>query len=101
MSFVQRAAMVSAIARFHPLTCVWGVALTLSWVLPAAAGPSEDLISAADRGDAPRVQALLARGTDVNARAKNGATALMLASQRGTRKWCEFCSPKEPISMPR
>jgi ankyrin repeat protein len=50
---------------------------------PPVAGPAEDLISAAERGDAAVVQALLAEGTDVNAKTNDGRTALIVASYNG------------------
>jgi ankyrin repeat protein/serine/threonine protein kinase len=50
---------------------------------PVVAGPAEDLISAAERGDTAVVQALLADGTDVDAKRNDGATALIVASYNG------------------
>ena len=44
---------------------------------------AEDLINAAIRGDAAAVQALLAKGAEVNAKGNDGWTALILASQEG------------------
>jgi hypothetical protein len=53
-------------------------------VAPPAAPPKpEELLSAAQRGDVTAVQALLAKGADVNAMANNGRTALIEASQNG------------------
>ena len=51
----------------------------------ATAGPAEDLINAAGRGDAAAVQALLAKGADVNAMrsGSNDATPLIMASLNG------------------
>jgi len=43
----------------------------------------DDLFTAAENGDLHRVNALLAKGADVNAKLNNGGTALMLASQNG------------------
>ncbi len=58
--------------------------LAVEGVAPAAAaGPTEDLISAATRGDAVAVEALLAKGADVNAKDNNGWSALMMASTGG------------------
>ena len=67
----------------------------------AAAGPAEGLFSAASGGDAAAVQALLAKGAELNAKNNDGATALMLASYNGTSMWCKRCSPRGPMSMPR
>jgi len=47
------------------------------------AGPAEDLISAAERGDTAVVKALLAKGVKVNARDIYGSTALILAAGNG------------------
>ena len=48
-----------------------------------AGPPAEDLINAALHGDAAAVQALLAKGAEVNAKANDGVTALMAASEEG------------------
>ena len=52
-------------------------------------------------GDTAAVQALLAKGAEVNAKRSDGATALILASQPATSMWCRRCSPRGPTSMPR
>jgi ankyrin repeat protein len=57
--------------------------LSICVTLLAFAGPNEDLIAAAEKGDIATVQALLAKGVDVNAKDKDGRTALMLASWKG------------------
>ena len=62
---------------------VWWVALALGWASAAVAGPAEELINAASRGDAAAVQALLAKGAGVNAKDDVGATALIDASYNG------------------
>jgi hypothetical protein len=62
---------------------VWSFALTLGLTALAAAGPADDLIAAARRGDAATVQALLDKGVDVNAKDSNGCTALMQAAAGG------------------
>jgi ankyrin repeat protein len=62
---------------------MWLVTLAFGWAGTAWAGPAEDLIVAATRGDAAAVKALLAKKTDVNAERNDGATALILASQDG------------------
>jgi serine/threonine-protein phosphatase 6 regulatory ankyrin repeat subunit B len=49
----------------------------------AANPPADDLISAANKGDLPRVKAFLDAKADVNARQANGSTALMLAALGG------------------
>ena len=45
--------------------------------------PGDDLVKAAAKGDLATVQSLLAQGTDVNAKDKNGNTALMEAARTG------------------
>jgi hypothetical protein len=49
----------------------------------AAAGPAEGLFSAASGGDAAAVQALLAKGAELNAKNNDGVTALIVASGNG------------------
>src|SRR5262249_11459506 len=44
---------------------------------------NEDLIEAARKSDVDKVKALLAKGADVNARTRYGATALSFACDRG------------------
>ncbi len=57
---------------------------TLLVALPAgAADRAEELWSAARRGDAAAVKALLDRGADVNAKSAYGTTALFVAADRG------------------
>jgi hypothetical protein len=68
----------------HPL--IFGILMLLACVLastrPEAQG--DDLINAAGKGDLPRVKALLTANADVvNAKASNGATALIVASEEG------------------
>jgi len=62
------------------LSACW-VVLAVGWA--SVAGAAEDLISAATRGDAAAVQALIASGADVNAKTKVGVTALMQAAESG------------------
>src|SRR5206468_12230693 len=45
--------------------------------------PSEELWEAAKRGDVKTVEALLAKGVDVNAKSAYGATALHFACDKG------------------
>jgi predicted LPLAT superfamily acyltransferase len=61
------------------------VALILGSAAGVVAGPAQDqaLLAAAIRGDASAVQALLAKGADVNAKGLGGLTALMVASHKG------------------
>ena len=42
------------------------------------------------------VRALLAAKAEVNAKTADGATALMIASQMATWRWCGPCSPRKP-----
>lgn len=50
--------------------------------LPTPERNPSSLMEAASKGDADTVQALLAKGADVNAKDNNGATALMLAKNK-------------------
>ncbi|MGC1377500.1 MAG: ankyrin repeat domain-containing protein, partial [Anaerolineales bacterium] len=70
------------LASRRALLILW-VALMVGWATAAVARPAEDLINAASRGDAVAVQAMLARGVDINSKASAGATALIEASARG------------------
>ena len=54
----------------------------------AVARPAEDLINAASRGDAVAVQAMLARGVDINSK-----TGRRDRSNRGLRERPPQCSP--------
>jgi hypothetical protein len=47
------------------------------------AGSAKDLVDVASRGDAAAVQALLAKGAEINAKANNGVTALSAATAKG------------------
>ena len=61
-----------------------------------------DLIDAAVRGNTAAVQALLAEGANVNAKANDGMTALMKASQEGNREVVQALLDKgAEVSMPR
>lgn len=62
------------------------LAFLMAWVYSAPAAPAapqgsvnKDLLAAVRQGDAAAVRSLLARGAEVNARDKTGATALMHA----------------------
>jgi ankyrin repeat protein len=46
------------------------------------------------------VSDLMARGANVNARAPNGATPLMLAAREGHDVWRGCCSKRAPIPAP-
>ena len=69
--------------HFRRMLSVWWVILTVGWTSAAVVGPTEDLLNAASRGDATSVQALLAKGADVNAKGLSGDTALIAASRNG------------------
>lgn len=66
--------------------CVYAAALTLllavSFTLPAF-GDEPALIRAAEKGNFREVRALLSKGANVNARDKDGITALMMAASGG------------------
>ena len=66
---------------------ILGPLVVLACVLAStrANAQGDDLINAAENGDLSRVKALLAKGTEVNARNKNGATPLMMAAYNGHR----------------
>jgi hypothetical protein len=73
----------NSMVRIGRVLTVWLVALKVAWVATAMGGPAADLISAAERGDATAVKALLAKRADVNAKRSDGATALIPASENG------------------
>ena len=83
MPFTKWIAFKNLMARTCPVLLVLWVTLVLGLASAAVAGPAENLIDAATRGDMGAVQALLAKGADVNAKARDDWTALMLASQNG------------------
>src|SRR5437868_4780391 len=64
---------------------VGAVALALLFLTPAspAGAPPEELWAAARNGDARAVEALLAKGADVNAKTHYGASALWFAAYKG------------------
>jgi len=67
-----------------PRNAITSLLLIIFLTLTAhAADPSEDLLAAAKKGDAEAVQALLAKGVDVNAKNSYGATALSFAADKG------------------
>jgi uncharacterized protein len=82
----DRALLKSPVVQ-HPMVFIrriFSVCLTslLAFGAPAAAADEVDnLNAAAGRGDIIAVQAILAKGSDVNGKDKNGATALMYASR--------------------
>jgi outer membrane protein assembly factor BamB len=59
------------------------VLLLLLPAAPARADRNEELLEAARKGDAKAVEALLAKGADVNAKSAYGATALSFAADKG------------------
>jgi ankyrin repeat protein len=70
-------------ARIRRMLSVGCVALAFLWAAKATADPGEDLIAAATRGDDAAVQALLAKGAEVDAKDNGGMTPLMWASEEG------------------
>jgi ankyrin repeat protein len=83
MSTIRQSSFANSILNIRRPLLMWLVTLAFGWAGTAWAGPAEDLIVAATRGDAAAVKALLAKKTDVNAERNDGATALILASQDG------------------
>ena len=60
------------------------LASTLLWTQVATAGKQEDLIKAAEHGDAYELKSIINAGADINAREKkDGLTALMIAAEGG------------------
>lgn len=55
--------------------------------IPLLAGPIHD---AAQKGDIPAIKALLAQGTDINAKDEQGGTALLYATIRSQKATVEF-----------
>ncbi len=53
------------------------------WATATIAGVNEDFFEAARNGDLPAVKRFIDKGTNVNARANDGATALLAASLNG------------------
>jgi ankyrin repeat protein len=54
------------------------------------AGPNEELITAAEKGDIAVMQTLLAKGADVDVKDNDGVTALMYAAQNGHKHIVEL-----------
>lgn len=73
--------MISALLLWTRLLAMASLALP-SGPLPRE-GPEESLWEAAKRGSVKEIEDLLARGADINARTRYGATALHFASDRG------------------
>ncbi|MGO9758619.1 MAG: hypothetical protein ACLPNY_18615, partial [Roseiarcus sp.] len=67
----------SSTARIRRVLLAGCITLAVGWASATVAGPAEDLVAAAYRGDAAAVQALLANGAEVNARTSGGAFALL------------------------
>ena len=66
--------------------------LFLFMLLPFSsyAGINDELIDAARKGDINRIKKLLDKGADVNAKDKDGETALMAAALRGHTEIVQF-----------
>ena len=64
-------------------TLAAGSATTPSSLMEATPSP---LMEAASKGDTEKVQALLAKGADVNAKTNYGTTTLMTAKKKGHKK---------------
>jgi len=62
--------------RIGRMLSALGVALAVGWAAAGVAGPAEDLINAASRGETRVVQALLSNGASVNAKDNDGKTAV-------------------------
>jgi hypothetical protein len=94
LAMTNEVVVENTMARIRRVLSASWVALSVGWAAAAVAGPVEDLLNAAYRGDMAAVQALLNTGTDVNARTSEicrgsftpvcgGATALIMASFTG------------------
>ena len=71
------------------MKCRLCLCLLVVGVFILAVGPpatASSLIEAASIGDTEKVQALLAKGADVNAKENKGGTALMAAKRKGHRE---------------
>ena len=70
-----------------PAAILLAFSLIVSW---GVAGEREqDLLEAAGEGDLTRVESLLRKGADVNARSRDGQTPLIKASSNGNEKIVE------------
>src|SRR5262249_11480154 len=67
----------------HPRSIPMRYAFVALLLVPFAFVPSEELWEAAKKGDVKTVEALLAKGVDVNAKTDYGATALHFACDKG------------------
>ena len=72
---------IGMIKHLHVLAIL--VALFCASTSTWAGVKDSDLITAAGKGNLPRVKALLAAKTNVNAKTDNGVTALIAASENG------------------
>src|SRR5215470_6021696 len=84
--FLPRSKLMFADRKEKSMLKQWFVLIVLTAAclahLPACA-QENDLFNAAGKGDLVRVQTLLTNGTDVNAKGKNGGTALLWAAYFG------------------
>jgi len=62
MPFLQKVVVENSMIMFRRVLSACCIALGVGWAAAAVAGLTEDLINAAERGDAATVQALLAKG---------------------------------------
>ena len=67
----------------YPTRNILGLLAPLLLLISCAGDVNSDLINAAAKGQAESVEALLAKGADVNAKGKGDRTALMFAAVSG------------------
>jgi len=74
--------LISFIVVSLSVACL-GAMLLLHVITRSPQQPTVPLSHAAVQGDAPQIRKLIAQGTDVNARDKDGLTPLMWAARKG------------------
>src|SRR5262249_40433893 len=79
----MRACIVERNMKKPSLFCAIGIALCFGASGLCVEDVNEQLWEAARRGDAKTIEALLAKGADIEARTHYGATALWLAASKG------------------
>src|SRR5258707_12354192 len=74
LAMLTKVVLENWMVRIRRMLSVWWIALAVGWAA-AVAGPAEDLINTASRGEAAAGQALLSKGADVHAKGRKGGTA--------------------------